>query len=56
MEDDEINGDYEKETGKLIVETFRNVDYISTPGILVNNHGPLLGGKALKKLFTMQLY
>lgn len=41
----EINGEYEKETGNVIVETFeaRNPSYI--PGVVVNCHGPFSWGK-----------
>lgn len=40
-----INGDYEKETGNLIVDAFegRNPDH--TPAVLVKNHGPFSWGK-----------
>lgn len=46
---DEIEGDYEKETGKLICETFRNIDPMSIPGVLVNSHGPFTWGKDAAK-------
>jgi L-ribulose-5-phosphate 4-epimerase len=41
----ETEGEYEKETGHVIVESFehRNPDY--TPGVLVCNHGPFAWGK-----------
>jgi len=42
---EEINGDYELNTGKVIVKTMRDRDYISMPGILVANHGPFTWGK-----------
>lgn len=41
----EINGDYEKETGKVIVETFQEKNPESIPGVLVRNHGPFAWGK-----------
>ena len=41
----EINGEYEKETGKVIVESFRDVDPSSVPGVLVYSHGPFAWGK-----------
>ncbi|SKA74130.1 L-ribulose 5-phosphate 4-epimerase [Clostridium sp. USBA 49] len=41
----EINSDYEKETGNIIVETFENKNPIYIPGVLVNNHGPFTWGK-----------
>ena len=41
----EISGDYELNTGKAIVRTMRDRDYVSVPGILVANHGPFTWGK-----------
>ena len=41
----EINSAYEEETGKVIVETFHNIDPNTIPGVLVNNHGPFSWGK-----------
>ena len=45
MTPEEIAGEYELETGKVIVETFqgKNPDYI--PAVLVNSHGPFTWGK-----------
>ena len=40
----EIEGDYELETGKVIVETFRDINPGQVPGVLVNNHGPFTWG------------
>ena len=45
MTHEEITGDYERETGKVIVETFTNLDPDAIPGVLVNNHGPFTWGK-----------
>ncbi|MEN8117850.1 MAG: L-ribulose-5-phosphate 4-epimerase [Bacteroidota bacterium] len=42
---EEIESDYELETGKIIVERFNELDQDSIPGILVNNHGPFSWGK-----------
>ena len=44
---DEIHGAYELETGRVIVETFRNreIDPAAVPGVLVNGHGPFTWGK-----------
>jgi L-ribulose-5-phosphate 4-epimerase len=41
---DEVLGNYEIETGKVIVETFRDLDPLQVPGVLVNNHGPFSWG------------
>lgn len=43
----EINGEYEKETGNVIVERFENIDHLSMPGVLVRNHGPFTWGKTV---------
>jgi L-ribulose-5-phosphate 4-epimerase len=45
MTDSEIKGEYELETGKVIVETFERINPVYVPGILVNNHGPFTWGK-----------
>jgi L-ribulose-5-phosphate 4-epimerase len=45
MSEQEIEGDYELETGKVIVERFRELDSDQIPGVLVNNHGPFTWGK-----------
>ena len=42
---DEVETDYEKNTGKIIIEKFSNLDYNSTPGILVGGHAPFSWGK-----------
>ena len=44
MTDEEIRGEYEKETGKVIVETFRDKDPAAIPGVLVCSHGPFAWG------------
>jgi len=45
MTSEEINGNYEEETGNVIVETFVGINPIYVPGVLVNNHGPFIFGK-----------
>jgi L-ribulose-5-phosphate 4-epimerase len=42
----EVQEDYEKNTGVVIVETFRerNLDPAATPGVLVRKHGPFTWG------------
>ncbi|MBA4699375.1 MAG: L-ribulose-5-phosphate 4-epimerase [Ruminococcus sp.] len=41
----EIEAAYEKNTGVLIVEYFKDKDYISMPAVLCKNHGPFTWGK-----------
>ena len=45
MTDAEIQGEYEKETGNVIVETFDGIDPMTIPGVLVYSHGPFTWGK-----------
>lgn len=45
MTKEEIEGEYELETGKVIVERFKNLNADQIPGVLVNNHGPFTWGK-----------
>ena len=45
MTADEIKNDYELETGNVIVETFKNIDPVAVPGVLVHGHGPFNWGK-----------
>jgi L-ribulose-5-phosphate 4-epimerase len=51
MTDQEISGDYEKETGKVIVETINKMcmDPLECPGILVMYHGPFTWGKTIEE-------
>ena len=48
MTEAEVKGDYERETGNVIVECFKglNPDYI--PGVLVKSHGPFTWGTSAK--------
>lgn len=41
---DEIQGEYETETGFLIKETFLGIDPVAIPGVLVHSHGPFAWG------------
>lgn len=51
---EEIKGEYEKETGKVITETFlqTNLAPLSMPGILVHSHAPFTWGKSPKESVT----
>ncbi|MCT4542964.1 MAG: L-ribulose-5-phosphate 4-epimerase [Vallitalea sp.] len=48
MKNSEIQGEYEKETGKVIVETFnvKGIDFSQVPAVLVHEHGPFTWGKS----------
>lgn len=44
---EEVDGEYELNTGKSIVDTFakREIDPMAVPGVLTNDHGPFTWGK-----------
>ncbi len=44
---DEIEGEYELNTGKVIIETFNNagINPVYVPGVVVQSHGPFAWGK-----------
>lgn len=44
LSDDEINNNYELNTGKVIVERLENIDPLAVPSALVNCHGPFCWG------------
>jgi L-ribulose-5-phosphate 4-epimerase len=44
LTDREIENDYEKNTGNVIVETFEGITPLSVPSVLVNSHGPFCWG------------
>ena len=44
MKKAEVFGEYEKETGNVIVERFRGLNPMDTPAVLVKNHGPFTWG------------
>ncbi len=41
----EVLGNYELETGNVIVRRFEGLNPVHTPGVLVKNHGPFTWGK-----------
>ncbi|MDH3252527.1 MAG: L-ribulose-5-phosphate 4-epimerase AraD [Ignavibacteria bacterium] len=43
----EIRHDYEKNTGKVIIERFKKMDPLALPGVLVAGHGPFTWGRSV---------
>ncbi|MGI5834418.1 MAG: L-ribulose-5-phosphate 4-epimerase [Bacteroidales bacterium] len=46
MDEEEVMGEYEKQTGLVIVEAFKDINPVQVPGVLVKNHGPFTWGKS----------
>ena len=48
---EEVDGDYELNTGKVIAATFkvRNLDPLAVPGVICRSHGPFTWGKDAAK-------
>jgi len=44
MKKSEVFGEYEKETGNVIIERFKGMNPDDTPAVLVKNHGPFAWG------------
>ena len=44
MTEEEVKGDYELETGNVIIKRFKDINPDHTPGVLVKNHGPFAWG------------
>lgn len=45
MTQTEVEGEYEKQTGTVIIERFQDLNPDFIPGVLVKNHGPFSWGK-----------
>ncbi|MCL2425722.1 MAG: L-ribulose-5-phosphate 4-epimerase [Oscillospiraceae bacterium] len=45
MTPEEIAGEYEAETGNVIIERFKDIDPDAVPAVLVYSHGPFTWGK-----------
>lgn len=45
LSEEEVQGEYELNTGKVIIETLGEVEPLHTPGIVVYQHGPFAWGK-----------
>jgi len=47
LTESEVKNSYELETGKVIIETFRNqkIDPLAVPAVLIDGHGPFSWGK-----------
>jgi L-ribulose-5-phosphate 4-epimerase len=52
LKPDEIAGDYETNTGKVIVERFASLDPKSIPAVLVAEHGPFAWGAGPDRAVT----
>lgn len=45
LTEEEVNSDYELNTGEVIVERFEKINLVSMPGVLVAGHAPFSFGK-----------
>lgn len=48
LQDHEIESEYEKNTGLVIIEALNNINPLTMPGVLVPKHGPFSFGKDAK--------
>ncbi len=59
MTQEEVGGDYEWETGKVIVERFAGINPLNVPAVLVRNHGPFVwgpsGAKAVETALALEI-
>lgn len=45
LTENEVSGDYELNTGRVIAEALRGLDPLTVPSVIVNCHGPFAWGK-----------
>lgn len=59
MTEEEIRGQYEWETGRVIVERFAGIDPLDVPAVLVHDHGPFVwnvsGPKAVEYALALEV-
>lgn len=59
MTPEEVAGDYEWETGRVIVERFTGINPLEIPAVLVRNHGPFTwgptGAKAVETAIALEI-
>ena len=55
MKQGEIENDYEKNTGRVIVGRFKNIDPLDMPAVLVAGHAPFAWGVTLEEAVTNSL-
>ena len=53
---DEIERDYELNTGLVIVERFARIDPLEVPAVLVTNHGPFTWGESVESAVDHAVY
>lgn len=46
---EEVEGSYERNTGKVILERFASLDPVAVPGVIVAGHGPFTWGSSPRK-------
>lgn len=46
---EEVEGPYERNTGKVILERFASLDPVAVPGVIVAGHGPFTWGSSPRK-------
>jgi L-ribulose-5-phosphate 4-epimerase len=55
----EVEGAYERETGNVIIERFKDLNPLEMPGVLVHGHGPFAwgpsGAKAVENALALEI-